>query len=106
MRSTTSPCRLMSRLDSVRVSLQLIVAGALLISPSAYAVGNRFVISAAASLHPVPAAQTTGRFELRATLATQTAEPQSALGYSLTARIAAQPLVCTSDTIFMDGFDG
>lgn len=106
MRSNTPPCQRKYRRDDAKMPLQIIVACALLIPACAHAAGDRFAINAAASLQRAAAAQSGERFELHAALAAPTAAPQSALGYSLTAHIAAQPLVCTSDTIFEDGFDG
>lgn len=87
--------------------VRLVMASALLLPGLALAAGNRFAMSATASIHPTAAtAQTDGGFQLKATFAATPANPQASAGYSLTARVVAQALDCTSDTIFEDGFDG
>ena len=66
---------------------------------------NRYVLAASAALHPAAIVQESDRFRLEAAF---TAASSSASGgrYSLAAHVTPLALVCTPDTIFMDGFDG
>lgn len=84
----------------------LLMASAL---PTRAADAGRYALAASATLHPSASVQKNDRFRLDAALAAATATgtaASSGSGYSLAAQVAAVALVCTPDTIFMDGFDG
>ena len=90
-----------------------VLLGALLAAPlaahaSATRTASRFALSGTATLKASATVQTGGALQLRAAFAASADNSAVAGGggYMLTARIASTPLVCTSDTIFEDGFDG
>lgn len=70
-------------------------------SGSAHSASGRFELHA--SLTPAPPVQSSAGLALHARLSAQR-NLVAGGGYSLSASVAA-PLVCTSDTIFLDGFD-
>ena len=68
---------------------------------------NRYALTASAALHPSAAVvQKSNRFSLEAAFAGTSDGAFDGSGYSLAAYTTPLALVCTPDTIFMDGFDG
>lgn len=75
--------------------------------PAHAADANRYALTASAALHPSAAVvQKSDRFSLKAAIAGTDNGAFDGSGYSLAAYATPLALVCTPDTIFMDGFDG
>jgi len=68
---------------------------------------SRFSLNGTAELSPGTRVQSAGHLNLKASLQAATSHvAQSGGGYTLLAGASPLSLVCTPDTIFMDGFDG
>lgn len=68
---------------------------------------SRFSLSETIAVQSGALALSGSRFQLRGNL--QNNGPMASLktgAFTLAARLATQPLTCTNDTIFADGFDG
>jgi len=94
---------------SPRVRTRPVLALAALLAASAlpaHAVdANRYALTASAALHPSAVVQHGDRFSLKAAFAETGSGTFDGSGYSLAAHVAPLALVCTPDTIFMNGFD-
>lgn len=81
------------------------------ISPASHAASppsaSRFSLAGTAQLSPDVPIQSAGNLRLQASLQAAVAgAAQTGSGYAIAAVVSPQSLVCTPDTIFMDGFDG
>jgi hypothetical protein len=71
---------------------------------------NRFSLTGTGTLKSPTPMQAHGSLQMKATLAISGGEgggasAQQGAAFGLTAKLAAVPLVCNSDTIFANGFD-
>ena len=74
-------------------------------------IGHPFQLFGSASLRSGPPTQAANNFQLTASLSASAAGTVSRAapageGYEMTAKLAFASLVCASDTIFVNGFDG
>lgn len=85
------------------LALCALVPAARAATPSA----ARFTLTGSAELAPATRVQSAGSLRLQASLQAETTHAApSGGGYAIIASASPQSLVCTPDTIFMDGFDG
>lgn len=94
--------RLFHRRNRVVVGVGLLMAAGVATATTDPAT-QRFLMHA--TISPAPNAQSDTRFGLSAQVSPTQKGIVTGAGYTLNASASASPLVCTDDTIFMDGFD-